>query len=86
MDGYFRDKLIKRLAKKRIIDNKGCWIWTGNIGNHGYGTTHFNGSIRLIHRLSAALFLDFEIDSEKRIEHSCDNKKCFNPDHLKIKD
>lgn len=86
--GFYRDKLIKRLIKKREILANGCWIWKGNVGNHGYGTTHFDGSIRLVHRLSAVIFMGIEIDSKKLVCHieTCKDKRCFNPSHLILKD
>ncbi len=84
MEGAHRAKLIQRLIQhhSKVDDH---WIWTGNIGTHGYGTLHFLGGIRLVHRLSAVIFLGLEIDDKTRVKHSCDRKDCFNPEHLIIK-
>jgi hypothetical protein len=37
-----------------------------------------------VHRVSAALWKGFDIDSPMFVIHSCDTPRCFNPDHLRI--
>ena len=70
------------LLRRRIVDN-GCWEYTGNLDRKGYGRIRFQGfPTRAVHRFSAWVWLDFDIDSNLMICHRCDNPKCFNPNHL----
>jgi hypothetical protein len=86
VDGFFRAKVIKRLIKYRTIDHKTkCWNWTKTINSKGYAVTHILGRIRMVARLSAVIFMNLELDDDISVLHKCDNKVCFNPDHLILK-
>src|SRR5258708_29654553 len=66
---------------KRITDS-GCWEWTGSINSHGYGTVSIQGVVHGVHRVSASLYLGFDLRSELHVCHKCDNPPCWNPEHL----
>lgn len=74
----------ERLLSKRVIDTAtGCWNWTGHVGNHGYGVIRHRFPKKVTtHRLSAHLFLGMDLDSDLCVLHRCDNRICFNPEHL----
>lgn len=63
----------------------GCWIWTANRNNKGYGLFRPGGSApkMLAHRVS---YLDAcgPIPEGGMILHSCDTPLCVNPDHLRV--
>jgi len=76
-----KDELIDRLNTKFIIDNNGCWNFTGVILD-GYGYLTFKNKMYRVHRLSAYIYLDNPMDSDLFVLHKCDNRRCFNPAHL----
>lgn len=75
--------LIKRLYERVKIVN-GCWVFTGSTGNSGYGKLrvgrHQDYSV---HRMSFTL-LNGSIPIGKCVLHTCDVRRCINPDHLFI--
>ena len=66
----------------RIIDKDGCWIWRFHTVGKGYGQVNNNGKDYLAHRLSAHVFLGFDLDSPLQVRHKCDKPPCFRPDCL----
>jgi hypothetical protein len=53
-------------------------------GDRGYGQWTIAQRNYAVHRLSAHLFLSFDLESPLCICHRCDNPPCFNPDHFFI--
>jgi HNH endonuclease len=65
-------------TKVRI--NGQCWIWTGlSGGSWGYGRIRFQGKQKLLHRVVWEVLYGYPKD---RVLHSCDQPRCFNPNHL----
>jgi len=81
--------LRTRLSRKKKVDPEThCWLWQGEKTREGYGKITFDGKKRLVHRLSAMLFHNYDLSSyysaKLQINHTCKHRNCFNPLHLKV--
>ncbi len=79
-------KQIERFWKK-VEKGDGCWNWKGNKKESGYGTyTYKSASGRQsarAHRIAYTLSCG-QIKPGCSLLHSCDNRLCCNPDHLRV--
>lgn len=67
------------------VDSSGgpdaCWLWTGHIGENGYGVASIKGRTYKAHRVS--YFIEHgRIANDRLVLHRCDVRACVNPAHL----
>lgn len=59
----------------------GCWLWTGNKFNTGYGCVSRDRTSMLAHRVSWTE-ANGPIPPDAQVCHRCDTPLCVNPEHL----
>jgi predicted XRE-type DNA-binding protein len=69
--------------RSSINKDTGCWEW-GGAKVKGYGKMKVKRKLVSVHRMSAAMFLGFDLSSSLFVCHHCDNPVCWNPHHLFI--
>lgn len=80
-DHFYDNKIKRRLLRKRIINDNGCWLWIGYVTKSGYGQTQYGDKVWFVHRIAYKLFKDNFIN-DLLVCHKCDIPNCFNPEHL----
>ena len=72
------------LSKREIDPITNCWLWQGNIMTLGYGRVKHQNITYKVHRLAATLWKKNTLQKNDCVYFVCNNKNCFNPDHLLI--
>ncbi len=94
-NSYDEDNVIKPKDREWVLSRccfeaiTGCWLWMGQVNEHGYGMLPIpemrpsGKSYKLApaHRHSYLLWKG-EIPEGLVIDHLCRNRACVNPDHL----
>lgn len=75
----FENMHEKFLSRKHVVNENGCWEYEGCYAD--YPKLRFDGVTHSCHRISFEIYKG-EIPMGRLICHTCNNKRCFNPDHL----
>ena len=75
-------------AKVKKGNENECWNWQGALNSTGYGNISYQGVNVTAHRVAYSLskgsisVVAPEHGSNMFVLHTCDNRKCCNPNHL----
>jgi len=82
---YQRITLLQRIENSIVKQENGCWEWIKHIDKYGYGQISVKEDgihkSKLIHRVMYEL-KHGTIQDGLLACHTCDNRKCCNPDHI----
>ena len=73
---------MRFLRSHVVCPDTNCWLWEGATYANGYGWIKCFGKVVSAHRLAYELYKG-PIPAGAQILHSCDIKRCVNPDHLR---
>lgn len=83
-----KERILNILKKNTIIDPiTDCYLYVGYVTKYGYGEIHLTPKRKeRTHRLSAWIFLDYDLESNLQINHKtiCSNSNCWNFNHIYI--
>ena len=82
---------VTRMQQRLLVyasknNDSGCWDWTGQIANSGYGRltvrdVHGDLCMQSAHHASYEAFVG-ALPEGMLVKQTCNNRLCINPEHL----
>lgn len=82
----YNARWIEQMKSNCVIAASGCWVWQRQrmITAQGYARCAYRGKPALVHRRLYQLVRGVTLDRRQFACHSCDVRRCINPDHIWI--
>lgn len=81
-DSTIESRFSLKVAKQRQID--GCWLWTGWVGDDGYGRLRVGKTQKLAHVVAWFIEHDTWPDEDLELDHLCRTRRCVRIEHLEL--
>lgn len=81
---HISEDFLKRFWSKVPYRGEGCWPWTGNLDNWGYGRITIWPFGMIVASRASWILHHGLIPEGLCVLHHCDNPPCVRPDHLWI--
>lgn len=73
---------VVRFFQKVSITADGCWLWTGSVGQTGYGRFCCSSSVNGMAHKVLYHFVCGQVPTGMELDHTCRVRRCVNPCHL----
>lgn len=80
---YPEDVVRRFWAKVDVRGPDDCWPWLASVTPSGYGQISINRRPQAAHRVAWQITYDRMLGDQK-VEHSCENRICCNPNHVEF--
>ena len=84
------ERVKARAATRYVVDENDCWVSSYSTSTHGYAQLGWQDGPPGSHKMTLAHRSAFEYHTGERIpdgmtiDHMCRNRRCVNPDHLRM--